>query len=515
MRILPIYSMEKHVVTLKLSEERSNVPLKKIAIVTALSMTDRDTSNVKNFQFYKNFLQSFCKTASNGYKYTIYVGFDFNDIFMRSNYKVEKFKKIFRLHLKRECSDKKVMFVMLKFRFHKKPSWIQNDLMVKAYLDGNEYFFKLHDDIILKTQKWTEKFISQLLIFNPKNLGVVGPRVENEKEHSRVIQFEFVHRTHFHIFGYFYPREFSGWFADDWVSRAYQSDNAVILKDVTLINKWTNVRYDKVESNIQILDNLVETAQWKIKNFKKYSNFPLSIKFTPKKVAVLFYHEEVSYPDDYSIILNSDIEKKLYLSSFEKQSSNMLTNSNQTFINIENKASTEEQILQAVFQADNTNLDIVHLRSHSSPLSYIDNSLINEMNSEDLVCQLYYDSANNEMKNIEILSLNLPKILELHPNIRKDLFKNFLYLKPKLIKLLASECVVYTKCYPNRAELKFKSVKCNPAYRHLFPQKEIFPIHTEIFWKSVAIILAIFIVLFGLLCIEKNFAYIQNKILKC
>ena len=32
---------------------------------------------------------------------------------------------------------------------------------------------------------------------------------------------DFVHRTHIDIFGFYYPRTFTDWFADDWITFVY------------------------------------------------------------------------------------------------------------------------------------------------------------------------------------------------------------------------------------------------------------------------------------------------------
>jgi hypothetical protein len=82
-------------------------------------------------------------------------------------------------------------------------------------MEGDDYFYQLNDDIKLLTKGWTEIFVNKLKS-NPllENFGMVGPLDTNN---PRIFTQAFCHRTHYLIFGYFYPFVFKNWYSDDWV----------------------------------------------------------------------------------------------------------------------------------------------------------------------------------------------------------------------------------------------------------------------------------------------------------
>ena len=74
-------------------------------------------------------------------------------------------------------------------------------------------------------------FIKRLGEYHPPNVGVVGPR--HQGGNMAILTYDFVHRTHVEIFGFYYPRYFTDWWADDWVTKVYLPDHST---------KMTNVR---------------------------------------------------------------------------------------------------------------------------------------------------------------------------------------------------------------------------------------------------------------------------------
>ena len=70
----------------------------------------------------------------------------------------------------------------------------------------------MNDDTVLESTGWTEKLIEQLLRFHPPNVGVAGPWFRDGN--IAIMTHDFVHKTHIDIFGFYYPRVFTDWFAD-------------------------------------------------------------------------------------------------------------------------------------------------------------------------------------------------------------------------------------------------------------------------------------------------------------
>jgi len=63
---------------------------------------------------------------------------------------------------------------------------------------------------------------SILFSYNPPLVGVVGPNHSGGK--LEILTYDFVHRTHVDIFGFYYPHVFGDWFADNWITGVYKPE---------------------------------------------------------------------------------------------------------------------------------------------------------------------------------------------------------------------------------------------------------------------------------------------------
>lgn len=202
----------------------SDYPERNIAIGCALTTRNdlgltAETLTL-HMPFFRGLLSSFCTTATRGFSYHFYVAHDHSDPFFSAPDAHDIFTKTFHMHLSKHCSRKVNTTLHLVECHHSgRPAWAQNDAMMAAYMDNMDYYYRVNDDTVLETTGWTEKFISELQRFTPPNVGVVGPWF---KEGNVVIlTHDFVHRTHIDIFGFYYPRVFTDWFADDWITNVY------------------------------------------------------------------------------------------------------------------------------------------------------------------------------------------------------------------------------------------------------------------------------------------------------
>ena len=82
------------------------------------------------------------------------------------------------------------------------------------------YSYRINDDTLFGTEKWTEKFTSTLRHYNPAYLGVVGPK--HKGGNTGILTYDFTHRTHIDINGFYYPRHFIDWYADGWITFSYE-----------------------------------------------------------------------------------------------------------------------------------------------------------------------------------------------------------------------------------------------------------------------------------------------------
>ena len=71
----------------------------------------------------------------------------------------------------------------------------------------------------MESRQWTERFLTRLKDMDPPYLGVVGPR--HTGGNTDILTYDFVHRTHVDILGYYYPNCFTDWYADNWITYTY------------------------------------------------------------------------------------------------------------------------------------------------------------------------------------------------------------------------------------------------------------------------------------------------------
>ena len=204
--------------------------------ITSKGVQGVDTNNIAaKFQLFHTFLPTFCKTASPGYDYRFYFAYDFNDPVFTNVRLLTAFQQTFAAEMKRLCDEPRNInssLHMIECNHTGKPAWAQNDAMLEAYLDHVDYFYRINDDTDLETGGWVEAFLAVLSQYKPPLVGVVGPSVSGGNE--KIMTYEFVHRTHVDIFGFYYPRLFAVWWGDAWIEAVYQPDRSTELNNVTL-----------------------------------------------------------------------------------------------------------------------------------------------------------------------------------------------------------------------------------------------------------------------------------------
>ena len=173
--------------------------------------------------FFRRLMLSFCQTASYGFEYHFYLGHDHTDSFFKRHITNSTFSQYSHEFISQNCPDYINATVHLVECSHSgRPAWAQNDAMMAAYKENMSYYYRVNDDTMMQTRGWTERMILQLLRFNPPNIGVAGPWFR--EGNTAILTHDFVHRTHIEIFGYYYPRVFTDWFADDWITGIYRPD---------------------------------------------------------------------------------------------------------------------------------------------------------------------------------------------------------------------------------------------------------------------------------------------------
>ncbi len=155
-----------------------------------------------------NTLRSFVNTClpSQNIVYTVWVGIDRGDEFY-SDANCAALRSAFA------CVD--VHFVTCDVEpGHVTAVW--NRLAEEAMAAGCDYMYACGDDITWEKRGWVEASIHVLQ--SNDNIGMTGPR--DIHNHSILTQC-FVHKTHFNIFGFYYPLEIRNWYCDDWLNSIY------------------------------------------------------------------------------------------------------------------------------------------------------------------------------------------------------------------------------------------------------------------------------------------------------
>lgn len=213
-----------------------------IAILIPVCSRNQSWERLEDCYLLRSFMPRFNRTKTAAYKYQIYVGIDDDDAFFLPEVD-ELRRRGFRVQILSGCQHA--------------PARAWNQLFDTAVKDGHEYFFQIGDDVILQSRKWTERFIGVLQAHG--NKGVVGPCHPNNfwmrkrNGGNPVIENSFVHRSHYDIFGTFFPPEIPNWYCDNWITDVYQPFCAQTCEDIIVQNQCIDNRYAIQSMDIQDL----------------------------------------------------------------------------------------------------------------------------------------------------------------------------------------------------------------------------------------------------------------------
>ena len=197
-----------------------------LAITSFKSQWKTAEEVVSSFPFFSSLLPSFCETASRSFNYNFFLAYDKNDNFFTKPDNLQTFADAYKKIVTSKCPKESNYSLHFTQCVHaKKPAWAQNDAMMSAYMSNMEYYYRINDDTKMKTKNWTEMFIKTLRNFRPPNVGVVGPT--HKGGNTGILTYDFVHYTHIEIHGFYYPRGFKNWYADNWITQIYKPGRCV------------------------------------------------------------------------------------------------------------------------------------------------------------------------------------------------------------------------------------------------------------------------------------------------
>lgn len=220
---------------------------KNIAIgggITSKGVQNLTSDNMATkMSLFTTFIPSFCETASPHFNYHFYFAYDRSDPMFTNPAFLSAFESTFMQSFHWSCASNRTVSIHTVHCNHDhKPTWAQNDAMLEAYLNDAEYYYRINDDTRLITRNWAERFIEVLNAYVPINVGVVGPK--HLGGNTLILTYDFVHRTHIEIFGFYYPRLFKDWWGDDWITNVYQPYRSTKQQTVYLEHTMGMRRYE-------------------------------------------------------------------------------------------------------------------------------------------------------------------------------------------------------------------------------------------------------------------------------
>merc|ERR1719271_1650025 len=160
------------------------------------------------FSLFSTLIPSLEKTAEPGrYDYHVYVGIDGGDRLTQFT------KEIAALSIPGVTVEPIVIPGSHNFNM------AVNHIAQVAFDSGADFLCRVNDDSEFVSGGWTSRAVQSLASMSPRNVGVVGPQCKEGKQ--GIMTHDFVHKTHYDIFGYYYPPEFKNWCTDDWITNVY------------------------------------------------------------------------------------------------------------------------------------------------------------------------------------------------------------------------------------------------------------------------------------------------------
>jgi len=206
--------------------------------ITSKKLTNVYENNIgKKFQFFYTFLPTFCNTASPRFIYKFYLAYDHGDqVFANQRLRDAFQRQFYASTASGSCRARGITtnLSLVEGNNAGKPTWAQNHAMLEAYLDHVDYFYRVNDDTRMLTGGWAEKFISTLEKYDPSRVGVVGPN--HYGGNTGILTYDFVHRTHIDIFGFYYPHLFTDWWGDNWITRVYKPKRSTKISNIRLVH---------------------------------------------------------------------------------------------------------------------------------------------------------------------------------------------------------------------------------------------------------------------------------------
>jgi hypothetical protein len=210
------------------SKRNNGQPALATSVLLGYGVTSRNsgatTEDPSRLAIFATTAATLCPSLNLHHTYNFYFGYDHTDSIYSNSAAQARIEYLLQAEVDKHADHIPPNVVLTvswkKCDYEKKPAWAQNDAMVLGWQDGMQYGYRSNDDSRYPDRSdWLEVFIDDLQKRSPPNVGVVGPTCL--EGNTGILTHDFVHRTHYEIFGFHYPRFFIKWFADDWITFVY------------------------------------------------------------------------------------------------------------------------------------------------------------------------------------------------------------------------------------------------------------------------------------------------------
>ncbi|PJF18684.1 hypothetical protein PSACC_01508 [Paramicrosporidium saccamoebae] len=215
-------------------------PLKRVAL--AFPTTSRGVTNFWDLPFLGIFLPTLARSLGwkdlRRYELSLYLGYDDGDPVYENRELMKrivgKAKATFR-----NLGIPNVRLNFVRLGVSGAVAYIWNVLFSMAMADGCQYFYQVNDDLRFSSFGWLHTFASQL--DRQQGLGVVGPN--DPVFDCKIMTMTMVTRTHWQIFGWYFPPEFRNWQCDTWLTLVYATYMRCFQKMVIWNGRYSNLGY--------------------------------------------------------------------------------------------------------------------------------------------------------------------------------------------------------------------------------------------------------------------------------
>lgn len=208
-------------------KEWDGVPVKVAVLLGVTSRGQKKSLSITNTKLFEHCLPGIVRTAGyDAHNFVVYIAIDRDDAYLTTPANLA--------HIRDFEAPRNIRFnpvVVSGGTFVK----AINEVARIAYRDGMQYFLRINADSELLTPRWATLGIRALQNMNRRNVGVIGPLSYNDR--PDIFTHDMTSRAHLEIFnGNYYPRVFSNWYIDDWISRIYGKNATVRMQNFHILH---------------------------------------------------------------------------------------------------------------------------------------------------------------------------------------------------------------------------------------------------------------------------------------